>query len=116
MSWQEVKKYLMDIRKKCTDSFNEKDKQTLFYFKQMIELMYSELVNETSSGKQLYSTTKSVFERNIFIIFENMKQYINGVFNDSCKSFDEIIKVSISSRYDRAYTTTLKMKLLKTWI
>lgn len=99
MSWQEVKKYLMDIRKKCTDSFNEKDKQTLFYFKQMIELMYSELVNETSSGKQLYSTTKSVFERNIFIIFENMQQYINRVFNDSCKSFDEIIKVSISSRY-----------------
>lgn len=95
----ELKEHLNDIEKNTVVSFAEKDKQSLFYFVQMIDLMYNELCYEVYDQGILYDLIHNTFKKNITIIFDNMKKYAIKVSNNSRSSFNELITISTSNRY-----------------
>lgn len=94
-----LKEYLKRIESDYSLLYEEKDKQTSFYFDQMIELMYNELLKEVQDQNVLYSLVYSVFKKNLGIIFDNMKKYVLKVSKDSKDSFNEVIKLGTSNRY-----------------
>lgn len=91
--------HLKEIEKNTKVSFDEKDKQSLFYFIQMFDLMYNELCYEVYDQGILYDLLYNTFKKNINIIFDNMKEYTIKVSDNSRRSFNELIKVSTSNRY-----------------
>ena len=91
--------HLKEIEKNTKISFDEKDKQSLFYFIQMFDLMYNELCYEVYDQGILYDLLYNTFKKNINIIFDNMKEYTIKVSDNSRRSFNELIKVSTSNRY-----------------
>ncbi|MGN0992726.1 MAG: hypothetical protein ACI4PE_02180 [Bacilli bacterium] len=91
--------HLKEIEKNTKISFDEKDKQSLFYFIQMFDLMYNELCYEVYDQGILYDLIHNTFKKNINVIFDNMKEYTIKVSDNSRKSFNELIKVSTSNRY-----------------
>lgn len=95
----ELKEHLSDIEKNTMVSFADKDKQSLFYFIQMIDLMYDELCYEVYDQGILYDLVHNTFKKNITIIFDNMKKYAIKVSDNSRKSFNELITISTSNRY-----------------
>ncbi|MGM9878915.1 MAG: hypothetical protein ACI31R_02690 [Bacilli bacterium] len=95
----ELTQHLKEIEKNTKASFDEKDKQSLFYFIQMFDLMYNELCFEVYDQGLLYDIVHNTFKKNIIIIFDNMKSYAIKVSDNSRKSFNELIKVSTSNRY-----------------
>lgn len=95
----QLEKHLNDIEKNYRLSFDEKDKQSLFYFIQMIDLMYNELLSEVYDQGVLYDTIYNTFKKNMTIIFDNMKKYVVKVSDNSRKSFNELIAISTSNRY-----------------
>ena len=94
-----LKEHLKEIEKNTKVSFDEKDKQSLFYFIQMFDLMYNELCYEVYDQGILYDLLYNTFKKNINIIFDNMKEYTIKVSDNSRRSFNELIKVSTSNRY-----------------
>ncbi len=99
MTWNEIKEHLSVINDKYNTSFNEKDKQSLFYFIQMNDLFYNELSNEIYDQSVLYDLVYNNYKKNITIIFDNMVKYCKKVSDSSSKSFNELIKVGSSNRY-----------------
>lgn len=95
----ELKVFLEQLEKDYKISFEEKDKQSLFYIIQMIDLMYSELSYEVYDKGVLYDLVYNTFKKNIEIIFDNLRRYSIKVSTSSRKSFEEIIKISTSNRY-----------------
>ena len=95
----ELKVFLEQLEKDYKISFEEKDKQSLFYIIQMIDLMYSELCYEVYDKGILYDLVYNIFKKNIEIIFDNLRRYSIKVSTSSRKSFEEIIKISTSNRY-----------------
>ena len=59
----QLEKHLNDIEKNYRLSFDEKDKQSLFYFIQMIDLMYNELLSEVYDQGVLYDTIYNTFKK-----------------------------------------------------
>lgn len=99
MTNSELKEHLNEIEKNYKLSFEEKDKQSLFYFIQMIDLMYNELCYEVYDQGILYDLVYNTFKKNLTIIFDNMKKYAIKVSDNSRKTFNELITVSTSNRY-----------------
>lgn len=95
----ELKEHLYTIENNYAYTFKEKDKQSLFYFIQMIDLMYNEFCYETYDQGILYDLVHNTFKKNITIIFDNMQKYALKVSGNSIKTFNEIIKISTSNRY-----------------
>ena len=97
----ELKNYLNQIEKDCTISFEKTDKQSLEYYIQMIDLMYTELSYEVYDKGILYDLVHNVFKKNMTVIFDNMKKYSEKVSTNSRKSFDQLIKLSTSNKFVR---------------
>lgn len=99
MSDKKIKDELIKIEKDYKSFCENKDKQTLFYFEQMTDIFYNELLYEVNDKKMLYHLIYKVFRKNINIIFKNMQDYVLNVSNGSKKMIDEIINVSLYNIY-----------------
>lgn len=92
---QEMKKLKNDY----IESFNEKDNQSLFYFIQIIELLYSEVSYEVYDKEKLYDIICNVFKNNTNIVFSNMKDYYLKVSNNLVNEFMKLVKASAFNKY-----------------
>lgn len=90
---------ISSIKEEYTNYFNEKDDQSLFYFNQVMKLLYDELSHEVSNKKTLSGIISNNFKNNIMVVFKNMKSYFLKTSDNSIKSFDEILKMSVSNKY-----------------
>lgn len=99
MSSEELSNYLNQLESNYRDSSSMKDKQSLFYFMQMSDLLYNELKNEFYDQVLLYDFVHNIFKKNITIIFDNMSKYSEKVSLESIKSFNELVKISVSNKY-----------------
>lgn len=90
---------LKDLKNTYLDAFKEIDNSSLFYFLQMIELMYREMSYEVYDKEKLYDLICNNYKNNISIVFNNMRDYYlkmsNNLVNELCK----IIKVSMFNKY-----------------
>ena len=94
-----IEKELKEISNNCTQSFNQSDQQTLFYFIQMIELLYTEVSYEVYDKDKLYDLICNNFRANTNTVFANMKEYYSGIVNNSVTEFCKVVKVSVFNKY-----------------
>lgn len=94
-----IEKELKDISNNCTQSFNQSDQQTLFYFIQMIELLYTEVSYEVYDKDKLYDLICNNYRSNTNIVFSNMKSYYSKLVNSSINEFCKVVKVSVFNKY-----------------
>lgn len=99
MSDKKIKEELIRVEKEYKSFCENKDKQTLFYFEQMTDIFYNELLYEVSDKKVLNNLVYKVFRSNINIIFKNMQDYVKNVSFNSKKMIDEIINVSMYNKF-----------------
>lgn len=103
MSITEIKKYLENIKKNYLDFCKSKDEQTLFYINQMIDLFYSELLEEFKVKTNLHGLVYSLYKKNLNIIFSNLEEYTSKISDNAIKNIDSIINLSATNRYLNMY-------------
>ena len=94
-----INKEIQNIKKEYTDYFAAADKQSIFYFIQLIEMFYNELCYEVYDKDLLYDLICNDYKSDINNIFKNLKDYFLSSINNSVKGFNEIIKISVSNKY-----------------
>ena len=94
-----IEKELKEISNNCTQSFNQSDQQTLYYFIQMIELLYTEVSYEVYDKDKLYDLICNNYRSNTNIVFSNMKSYYSEMVNNSINEFCKVVKVSVFNKY-----------------
>ena len=94
-----IEKELKEISRNNTESFNQSDQQTLYFFIQMIELLYTEVSYEVYDKEKLYDLICNNFRANTNIVFSNMKSYYSGIINNSVGEFCKVVKVSVFNKY-----------------
>jgi len=99
MSNKEFKEFLKQLEKDYYNFCFEKDKQSLFYIDQMVDIFYNELIYQVYNKDAFYDLMYNNFKKNISIIFKNMKDYMDKLSKDSLKSINELINVGTTNRY-----------------
>lgn len=99
MSNKEFKEFLSSIEVDYNNFCFEKDKQSLFYLDQMIDIFYNELIYQVYNKEVLYDLMYNTFKKNIGIIFKNMKSYTEKLSKSSLKSINELISVGTRNKY-----------------
>jgi len=99
MNSSQIDQELKDIKTNHLEIFKQKDEQSLFYFIQMTELMYTELGYEVYDKEKLYDLVCNNFKNNIALVFSNMKDYYLRITNNLVTEFSKIAKISISNKY-----------------
>ena len=94
-----IEQELKDISSSNKASFNQSDQQTLFYFIQMIELLYTEVSYEVYDKDKLYDLICNNFRANTNIVFDNMKEYYSRIVNNAVNEFTKVVKVSVFNKY-----------------
>lgn len=90
---------LKDLKSTYLSAFKEIDNSSLFYFLQMIELMYREMSYEVYDKEKLYDLICNNYKNNTSVVFNNMKDYYLKISNNLVNELCKIIKVSMFNKY-----------------
>lgn len=114
MKNSEFKESLQAISKDYDLYSKEKDKQSLFYLEQMIDLLYNELSYEVYNKLILHDLVYNDLKKNLLLIANDLIEYSYKVAQNLKVPFDELINMSTTNKYiDLDNLTSLYNKFSK---
>lgn len=99
MKNSEFKESLQAISKDYDLYSKEKDKQSLFYLEQMIDLLYNELSYEVYNKVILHDLVYNDLKKNLLLITNDLIEYSYKVAQNLKVPFDELINMSTTNKY-----------------
>ena len=114
MKNSEFKESLQAISKDYDLYSKDKDKQSLFYLEQMIDLLYNELSYEVYNKLILHDLVYNDLKKNLLLIANDLIEYSYKVAQNLKVPFDELINMSTTNKYiDLDNLTSLYNKFSK---
>lgn len=114
MKNSEFKESLQAVSKDYDLYSKEKDKQSLFYLEQMIDLLYNELSYEVYNKLILHDLVYNDLKKNLLLIANDLIEYSYKVAQNLKTPFDELINMSTTNKYiDLDNLTSLYNKFSK---
>lgn len=114
MKNSEFKESLQAVSKDYDLYSKEKDKQSLFYLEQMIDLLYNELSYEVYNKLILHDLVYNDLKKNLLLIANDLIEYSYKVAQNLKVPFDELINMSTTNKYiDLDNLTSLYNKFSK---
>lgn len=95
----EFKEALKEINKDYNSYSKDRDKQSLFYLNQMIDLLYGELSYIVSNKIILHDLVYNDLKNNLMLIANDLFLYSSKIVKDAKNPFEELIKMSVSNKY-----------------
>lgn len=78
---------------------SQKDEQSLFYINQMIDLLNNELKIEVIDDKALDKILLKDFKNTLNSVFNNMKDYLKKILDNSIGNINQILSVATYNKY-----------------